>query len=332
MKYIALPDLGTQRLSFYLAMEEYVARNVDEDDCFFMWQVEPSVIFGRNQLIENEVNLDYCRAHHVMTYRRKSGGGCVYADMSNVMCSYITKADNVALTYNRYINMVVLVLRKLGVEARAGGRNDIMIGDRKVSGNAFYHLPGRSIVHGTLLYDTNMQNMVGAITPTNEKLLSKGVESVRQRIALLKDYLSVSLDEVKNTMRSTLCDGEIMLNEHDIEAIREIEREYLSPSFIYGNNPKYTIVKKRRIEGVGEFELRMEMKNRLISDVNLVGDFFIVGDLDGALLKPMKGVERSEEALASVIPEHTEEIILRLKREDLISMMTDSNLSTPDGL
>ena len=58
MKYIALPDLGTQRLSFYLAMEEYVARNVDEDDCFFMWQVEPSVIFGRNQLIENEVNLD----------------------------------------------------------------------------------------------------------------------------------------------------------------------------------------------------------------------------------------------------------------------------------
>ena len=75
MKYIALPDLGTQRLSFYLAMEEYVARNVDEDDCFFMWQVEPSVIFGRNQLIENEVNLDYCRAHHVMTYRRKSGGG-----------------------------------------------------------------------------------------------------------------------------------------------------------------------------------------------------------------------------------------------------------------
>ena len=83
---------------------------------------------------------------------------------------------------------------------------------------------------------------------------------------------------------------------------------------------------------MGEFELRMEMKNRLISDVNLVGDFFIVGDLDAALLKPMKGVERSEEALASVIPEHTEEIILHLKREDLISMMTDSNLSTPDGL
>ena len=73
MKYIALPDNKVRRLSFYLAMEEYVARHIDEYDAFFMWQVEPSVIFGRNQLIENEVNLDFCRLHGIKTYRRKRG-------------------------------------------------------------------------------------------------------------------------------------------------------------------------------------------------------------------------------------------------------------------
>ena len=165
MVYIELPDNQLRRLSFYLAMEEYVARNVKAADCFFMWQVEPSVIFGRNQLIENEVNLDFCRKHHIQTYRRKSGGGCVYADMNNVMFSYITSEEQVGFTFNRYINMIVLMLQKLGVDASPSGRNDVMIGNRKVSGNAFYKIPGHSIVHGTMLYDTDMLNMAGAITP-----------------------------------------------------------------------------------------------------------------------------------------------------------------------
>ena len=90
MKYITLPTSEVRRLSFYLAMEEYVARHLDEPDCFFLWQVEPSVIFGRNQVLENEVNVDYCRTHGIKLYRRKSGGGCVYADMDNLMWSFIT--------------------------------------------------------------------------------------------------------------------------------------------------------------------------------------------------------------------------------------------------
>ena len=105
MQYIALPDEKTRRLSFYLAMEEYVARRLNTaDDCFFMWQVKPTVIFGRNQLIEAEVNLEFCRKKGIETYRRKSGGGCVYADMSNVMFSYVTRDEQVNLTFNRYIN------------------------------------------------------------------------------------------------------------------------------------------------------------------------------------------------------------------------------------
>ena len=244
MKYVALPEEKVRCLSFYLAMEEYIARNIDEDDLFFIWQVEPSVIFGRNQLIENEVNLDFCRNHGIKTYRRESGGGCVYADMSNIMFSYVTKDEAVGFTFNRYINMVVLVLQKLGVDARASGRNDIMIGDRKVSGNAFYHIPGRSIVHGTMLYDTDMVNMVGAITPNDEKLVSKGVASVRQRIALLKDFINIDIEQFKTFVRNNLCQSEITLGEEDVKGIEEIEKEYLTDEFVYGNNPKYTIVKK----------------------------------------------------------------------------------------
>ena len=142
-----------------------MARETDVRDAFFIWQVEPSVIFGRNQLIENEVNIDYCRRNGVKMYRRKSGGGCVYADKSNMMLSFVTSSDYVCLTYNRYIMMVVEALRKIGIDAKANGRNDIMIDGRKVSGNAFYHIPGRSIVHGTMLYDTDMRNMTACITP-----------------------------------------------------------------------------------------------------------------------------------------------------------------------
>ena len=302
-------------------MEEYVARNVDERDCFFMWQVRPSVIFGRNQLIENEVNLDFCRRRGIMTYRRKSGGGCVYADMKNIMFSYVTDEDNVGFTFNRYINMVALVLTKLGVDARTTGRNDILIGDRKVSGNAFYRLPGRSIVHGTMLYDTDMENMVGSITPTGEKLMSKGVESVRQRIALLKDYVTIGVEEFKDFVRQNLCDGVRTLTLDDVQAIETLEREYLSQEFVYGNNPRYTVMRRRRIEGVGEMEARVELKNGIVKDLNLVGDYFLTGDLDGQIVARLRGVPLKREALTEALPERVEDVIMNLSRDSLVSLL-----------
>ena len=321
MKYVALPDDKVRRLSFYLAMEEYIARKIDEQDLFFMWQVEPSVIFGRNQLIENEVNLSFCRERGIKTYRRKSGGGCVYADMSNIMFSYVTKDEAVGFTFNRYINMVVLVLQKLGVDARASGRNDVMIGDRKVSGNAFYHIPGRSIVHGTMLYDTDMVNMVGSITPTDEKLVSKGVASVRQRIALLKDFIDLDINQFKSFVRSNLCDGEIMLDEADVKGIEEIEKEYLTDDFIYGNNPKYTIIRKKRVEGVGDLEIRVEMKNGEIKGMVMLGDYFIVGDIDNTIIRPLRGVRMEREAIETALPERLDSAILNLKKADFVDAL-----------
>ena len=233
MKYIALPTNENRQLSFYLAMEEYVARHMQEPDCFFMWQVAPTVIFGRNQVVENEVNLDYCREHDIRVVRRKSGGGCVYADMDNLMLSMVTDGDNVGFTFNRFVTMIQLALHKIGVSATSTAHNDIMIGDRKVCGTAFYQLPGRSIVHSTMLYDTNMQHMLNAITPSAEKLEKKGIQSVRQRITLLKDHTSLSLDEIKQKIRDTLCDGELVLTEEQVAGIEEIEQTYLKQDFIH---------------------------------------------------------------------------------------------------
>lgn len=235
MTHITLPTDETRRLSFYLAMEEYVAsQKGDLEEAFFLWQVEPTVIFGRHQVIENEVNIPYCREHGIQFYRRKSGGGCVYADKSNVMMSYITCSDHVKTTFQEYLHMVCSMLRELGLEATSTENNDILIGGRKVSGNAFYHLPRRSIVHGTMLFDTDMQHMLQAITPPTQKLNKHGVESVRQRITLLKEHTNLSIEQFKQFAVRKLCNKELQLNAEDIKNIETIEKKYLNTEFIYG--------------------------------------------------------------------------------------------------
>ena len=298
-----------------------MARRLDLDDCFFMWQVEPTVLLGRNQLVENEVNIDYCRQHDIKTFRRKSGGGCVYADMGNVMFSYITKDENVSFTFCRYLGMVSKTLQKLGIPAEASGRNDILIHGKKVSGNAFYHVPGRSIVHGTMLYDTNMQHMVASITPTDTKLVSKGVQSVRQHIALLKDYTDISLPHFKAFVRQELCNEQHVLSLSDVAEVEEIEKEYLTPDFIYGNNPRYTAIRKQRIENVGEFEVRIEMKKNIVKQVNIMGDFFLTGDIDNRLLAVLRNIPYTEEAIRQALPQRVDDIIMNLSKEDFIKLI-----------
>jgi len=234
MKYVGLPNDEIRPLSFYLAMEDYLAQHMDreDEDCLFMWQVEPSVIYGRNQVVENEVNLDYCRENGIKVYQRKSGGGCVYADRDNLMLSYVTRENNVGFAFNRFVTMVLLVLRKMGIEATGTTHNDIMIGDRKLCGTACRKTTKGCIVHSTMLYDTNMAHMLNAITPGPEKLAKKGIQSVRQRITLLKDHVSLSIEEVKSLIRQTLCDGELVLTAEQVDGIEQMAQEYLTMDFI----------------------------------------------------------------------------------------------------
>lgn len=320
MIYIALPDHKVRRLSFYLAMEEYIAHNIDEDECFYMWQVNPTVIFGRNQLMENEVNLDYVRANGIETYRRKSGGGCVYADFSNIMFSYITKDRNVSFTFLSYLQRVALTLQKLGVNAIASGRNDITVDEKKVSGNAFYRTSEKSIVHGTMLFNTDLEKLVLSITPNDKKLISKGVESVRKRVTNLSEYLDIDIEEFKRFVRTHLCDSERTLTYEEVAKIEEIEKEYLSEEFIYGNNPRYTVV-KHSYGDAGDIQVRLELKNNVIKDINIVGDYFLVGDID-VLFKMLHNVDYDRETIESLLKDvKMEDYIFNLDKSRFIDIL-----------
>ena len=322
MVYVTLPTEKQYRLPFYLAMEEYVAQEFPAQDYFFMWKVSPTVIFGRNQLIYSEVNVDFCKSKNIEFYRRKSGGGCVYADEGNIMLSYITPDTNVNFTFNRYMLMIEHALQKLGIEARTTGRNDILIASKKVSGNAFYHLPCRSIVHGTMLYDTNIEYMAGATTPSSTKLESKGVQSVRQYVTTIKEHLDITINEFQKHLRTTLCEEEIILTQDDVVAIENIAKEYYTAEFIYGKNPACSLSNRKRIEGVGEFVIDLVVKDNVILKTNLSGDFFIVGDIDGMLLSRLKNTaytrEDVEKALDGVV---CEDVIMNLKKEQLINLI-----------
>lgn len=284
MKYLKLPCDEVRRLTFYLAMEERAAQILKEDssidELFFMWRVKPTVIFGRNQLINSEVNVRYCQENGIEYYRRKSGGGCVYADMDNIMFSYITRSNDVTTTFSHYTHSIVEMLKGLGLNASDNSRNDVMIDGKKVSGNAFYHLPGVSIVHGTMLYDTCMENMIKAITPSIAKLNSKGVKSVQSHITTLNQYLSPkSIEEFQQHVIANMCDGTIELVASDIAAIEEIEKSYLTPEFILGNNPRCNMERTGRIDGVGEFTISIELNRNIIRNINIAGDFFLLSDM-----------------------------------------------------
>ncbi|MGN1247811.1 MAG: biotin/lipoate A/B protein ligase family protein, partial [Paludibacteraceae bacterium] len=145
MLYIPAPE--GKRLVWYLSMEEYLAQHATED-VFFSWVVAPTVIFGRHQVMEAEVNMPYCQSHGVQMYRRKSGGGCVYSDEGNMMLSYITPNTHSEQVFQWYLDTVADALRGMGFPAAKTEHNDVLIGDRKVSGNACYALPTGTIVHG----------------------------------------------------------------------------------------------------------------------------------------------------------------------------------------
>lgn len=229
MKNIILPDNQERSLAFWLAMEEFVAKSVDEE-AFFVWRVAPTVIIGRNQVLEAEVNLDYCRRNGVKIVRRKSGGGCVYADWDNIMISYVSKRGDVAEIFERYLSALTSCLCALGLKAEKSGRNDILVEGRKVSGNAFHQLPDRSIVHGTLLYNTDFDALEEAIRPPVEKLLRHGVASVRQRVGNLRDYLDPAIVGSIHALESHLVDyfsdGTLSLSADDLCVIEAMASAY----------------------------------------------------------------------------------------------------------
>ena len=299
MKYILLPKPDTiHQLSFYFAVEEYVARHYTDDDYFIGWRVNPTVMLGRNQLIDNEVNTDYCKEHKIDIFRRKSGGGCIYADKGCIQFSYISRAVNANEAFAAYMQRMADLLKGLKIDAQLSGRNDILIDGTKVSGCAFYQLSNRSVLHNSLLFDTQLDHLSNALTPAKEKLQSKGVASVRQRVTNVATYTQLDILAFMDYVRQEMCGTEVLeLTEEDMKEVAEIEKELSSDDFVYGKNPKYSLVRKHRFEGVGTLEAHIELKNNIIGSINMVGDYFLLGDIDHDFLSLLKGCEFTREAV-----------------------------------
>ena len=299
MKYILLPKPDTiHQLPFYFAVEEYVARHYTDDDYFMGWRVSPTVMLGRNQLIDNEVNTDYCKENKIDIFRRKSGGGCIYADKGCIQFSYISRSVNANEAFAAYMQRMADLLKGLKIDAQLSGRNDILINGTKVSGCAFYQLSNRSVLHNSLLFDTQLDHLSNALTPAKEKLQSKGVASVRQRVTNVATYIQLDILAFMDYVRQEMCGTEVLeLTEEDMKGVAEIEKELSSDDFVYGKNPKYSLVRKHRFEGVGTLEAHIELKNNIIGSFNMVGDYFLLGDIDHDFLSLLKGCEFTREAV-----------------------------------
>ena len=231
---LAIIPPKNKRLVWYLAMEEYLAKHAREE-MFFTWVVDPTVIFGRHQVMEAEVNLAYCQAHNIAVYRRKSGGGCVYADKGNLMMSLISPNTHSEQIFQYFLDCIATVLKGMGFSASKSGHNDIMVDGYKVSGNACYALPTATIVHGTMLVNVDFEALQMAITPSVEKLAKHGVQSVRQRVMNLCDKdTELTTERMHTHLLSTLCTGQRELTLEEISAIDEIEATYLDQQFIQG--------------------------------------------------------------------------------------------------
>ena len=188
-------ETGSQDPAYNLAFEEYVLSHRLEGDYLILWQNDNTVVIGRNQNTEEEIDRAFVEAHGVRVVRRSTGGGAVYHDLGNFKYSFITEAREAEnLTMEHFTQPVVSALRGLGLQAKASGRNDILVEGRKVSGTAQRLLNGRLLHHGTLLFDTNSDMVARALQADPEKFRSKSAKSVRSRVGNIRDFLRKDMD------------------------------------------------------------------------------------------------------------------------------------------
>jgi len=271
---------GQLKPYFYFALEEYILTELlkDDENYFFTWEIH-GVVIGKNQVIENEVNLDFLRQNKIDVYRRPTGGGCVYADHRNTMFSIITKKTNKQFTFKTYLSKIIDSMKLLDVNIEFSGRNDLLFEGKKISGNAFLQNKYGMLMHGTFLYDCDLETMVRAISPSDEKLISKGIDSVRSRVTNLKPYLNgLSQDQLIKHFENTLTNQTYELSDEEIIKINELAKKYESKDWIYKKQPFFTKVLKKRISG-GLFEVKLDLEEGIIKNLTIQGDFFDKADL-----------------------------------------------------
>ncbi|MDR4248877.1 MULTISPECIES: lipoate--protein ligase [Bacillus] len=271
-----------------LAIEEYCLKYLDPDETYLLFYInQPSIIIGKNQNTIEEINTKYVEDNGIKVVRRLSGGGAVYHDKGNLNFSFITKDDGDSFhNFKKFTEPVIKALEKLGVKAELSGRNDIMADGRKISGNAQFATRGRIFSHGTLLFDSEIEHVVSALNVKKEKIESKGIKSIRSRVANISELMDqkMTTEEFRKILLSYIFDtnGDVpqyQLTEKDWEKIHEISRDrYQKWEWNYGRSPKFNLQHSKRFPA-GSIDLRLEVKKGIIQDCKIFGDFFGVGDI-----------------------------------------------------
>ncbi|MBP1994757.1 lipoate--protein ligase [Paenibacillus eucommiae] len=315
-----------------LAIEEYALKQLPEDESYLLFYInEPSIIIGKNQNTISEINSDYVNKQGLHVVRRLSGGGAVYHDLGNLNFSFITKDDGKSFhNYLKFTEPVVASLRKLGVDAELTGRNDIQVGQRKISGNAQFTSKGRMFSHGTLLFDSEIESVVSALRVNPDKIESKGIKSIRSRVANISEFLAepMTIESFRVSLLESIFGtsaDEIpryKLTEADWHAIRNLSADrYGNWDWNYGKSPKSSVRNSQRFEQIGTIEVYLNIEHGLIDELRIYGDFFGVGDVSD-LEELLRGVRYEEERVRHVLTEQNLQVYFGgLELESFLSLL-----------
>ncbi|MDT8392244.1 MAG: lipoate--protein ligase family protein [Bacteroidales bacterium] len=264
MKSMIFIDRTQTNPYFNIAAEEYVLKNISHN-VFMLWINEPSVIIGKHQVAMAEANIIYTNGKNIPVIRRISGGGTVYHDKGNLNYSLIVKGKRGQLVdYKKYAGTIIRALSKFSITAELQGKSNLVIAGKKFSGNAEHVFHDRVLHHGTLLYNTCLDELRKCIRPAHNDYNDKSIRSVESNITNLKLHLPphIDMDGLKGLIAQQVKEDYMDLenyqfSDHDIAEINRLtENKYTSNEWNFAYSPKYEL--KREIM-LGNKMIRYEM-------------------------------------------------------------------------
>ena len=314
---------------FNMAFDEFCLEQLKADEpVFYLWQNRPSVIIGLNQSAYAEVNLPYLREKGIVLARRVTGGGAVYHDLQNLNYTITGRIRDLETDYPAYVETMARALRELGVPAELSGRNDILVEGRKCSGYAKRVSKDRLMIHGTLMYDVDIDTLTRVLDTPGSKLSAAGVSSVRSRVANLKAYLPQfeSIKAFQAALQAILAgnDGEIILSETQIAQIEaDADKKYRTWEWIYGHSPVAAFQVRRKF-ACGNVEAAFSLKAGCIDGLRFSGDF--LGNLPpDRIADALQGCRYTREAIADTLSkEPVENCFDRLSVAELTDLLLDA--------